>query len=128
MEGTLWVDGSQTRVCYIIEGQDPVVVPLANPTTGNRGEYFALLHGLSAALSEGITEIQVYSDSQLMVNQLTINSDGRPNFRCTNPALQALRDAARAVLSSFKSVTLTWVPREFNKAGIVLEKGAPNHA
>ena len=43
------------------------------PATNNEAEYEALIAGLRLALNLGIEELQVYSDSMLVVSQL--NSD-----------------------------------------------------
>lgn len=39
-------------------------------TSNNKGEYMALIFGLGLALKFGATSLKIFSDSQLMVNQV----------------------------------------------------------
>ena len=77
--------------------------------TNNVAEYRALLLGLKAAAELGVTEVEVRSDSQLMVRQLS------GQYKVKNAALMDLYFSAIKKLSGFSSSTITHVPREENK-------------
>ena len=77
--------------------------------TNNVAEYKAAIAGLTKARELGATEVQLRSDSRLLIEQLA----GR--FRVKNPTLQRLNHEARKLLAEFPSVRLEHVPREQNK-------------
>jgi ribonuclease HI len=77
--------------------------------TNNVAEYRALLLGLKAASELGVTEVEVRSDSQLMVRQLN------GQYKVKAPGLVDLYFTAIKLLSGFKKSTLTHVPRDENR-------------
>ena len=77
--------------------------------TNNVAEYEALLLGLKTAAEMGVTEVEVRSDSQLMVRQLS------GQYKVKSPGLVDLYFSAIKLLSGFKRSTLTHVPRGENK-------------
>jgi ribonuclease HI len=76
--------------------------------TNNVAEYQALLHGLRFALDRGTREVEIFSDSELLVRQLA----GR--YRVKNPGLQPLFREAASLLARFARSRVTHVPRERN--------------
>lgn len=121
----LWVDGSKTETCIQFEGQEPVVQDFASmvlPVTTNMAEYYALLRGLQEAQKQGFLDLDIYSDSQLMVNQINTDSRGNPYYDCKEVRLRQVRAIALALIAQFNKVTLTWIPRVENKAGHILER------
>ncbi|KAM2553094.1 hypothetical protein TB2_017389 [Malus domestica] len=48
--------------------------------SNNKTEYEALLVGLRLAKHLGVKQIDIFSDSQLVVNQVTINFDAKDSF------------------------------------------------
>ena len=86
--------------------------------TNNVAEYQALLHGLRFALARGADEIEVFSDSELLVRQLA----GR--YRVKNPGLQPLHREAAALLARFSRARVTHVPRERNREADALANRA----
>ncbi len=76
--------------------------------TNNVAEYQALLHGLRFALERGAREVDVFSDSELLVRQI----GGR--YRVKNPGLQPLFREAQSLLARFERARVTHVPREQN--------------
>lgn len=78
--------------------------------TNNVAEYTAALRGMEQALELGATEVEVRSDSRLLVEQLS----GR--YRVKNPTLQRLHAEVRSVASAFERVTYEHVPRTRNVA------------
>ena len=57
----------------------------------------------------GIRELQVRSDSELVVKQLN------GLYKVKNPQLQELYFSVIKAISSFKKITFTHIPREENK-------------
>ena len=86
--------------------------------TNNVAEYQALLHGLRFALERGAREVEVFSDSELLVRQV----EGR--YRVKNPGLVPLFREAKALLARFERVRLTHVPREQNREADALANRA----
>jgi ribonuclease HI len=79
-------------------------------TTNNVAEYAALLGALARALELGVVDIQVKSDSELLVRQLT----GRYKVRA--PHLQKLHLRAKALVGRFGHFSVVHVRREGNTA------------
>ncbi len=86
--------------------------------TNNVAEYQALLHGLRFALAREARQVEVFSDSELLVRQLA----GR--YRVKNPGLQPLFREASALLSQFERSRVTHVPRERNREADALANRA----
>jgi len=78
-------------------------------TTNNVAEYRSLLAALAAAETLGASEVQVVSDSELLVRQMT----GR--YRVRNAGLRELFEQANALVGEFGRVAFRHVPREQNK-------------
>ena len=77
--------------------------------TNNVAEYKALLLGLKAAADMGLSELEIRSDSELMVRQLN------GQYKVKSPALMDLYFSAIKLLSGFRKTSLKHVPREENK-------------
>lgn len=77
-------------------------------TTNNVAEYTAVIRGLERAGELGASEVEVRSDSQLLVNQLT----GR--YRVKSPHLVPLHRRVRELASGFDAAGFVHVRREFN--------------
>ena len=78
-------------------------------TTNNVAEYRALLAGVQKAAVLGIVELEVRSDSELVVKQLN------GQYKVKNPQLQELYFATLKAISTFEKITFTHVRREENK-------------
>ena len=76
--------------------------------TNNVAEYSALLAALERAAALGFTDLEVYSDSELLVRQL----QGR--YQVKHPVLRPLYAAARKRIASFSHFAIHHVPRELN--------------
>ncbi|HOJ97039.1 MAG TPA: ribonuclease HI family protein [Methanospirillum sp.] len=74
-------------------------------TTNNVAEYTAIIHALSWASHENCDELQVYSDSQLVIRQIT------GVYRINKPHLKALYDEVMALAHRFGHITWEYVPR-----------------
>jgi ribonuclease HI len=78
-------------------------------TTNNVAEYRALIAGLERASEAGVSELEVFSDSELMVKQML------GEYRVKNPALQELFLEASRGARRLHRVTFTHVRRERNE-------------
>lgn len=91
-------------------------------TTNNVAEYTALNRGLDMALEKGVTEIDVYVDSQLVVSQV------KGDWKIKNERLRALAAKAESSLSKFGSARLRQIPREKNSDADKLANQAMDRA
>jgi ribonuclease HI len=86
--------------------------------TNNVAEYRALIEGLELAAREGVKDLDVFSDSLLMVEQM------KGRYKVKNPGLQPLHARARNLASTFDRVRFHAVRRELNKAADALANQA----
>jgi len=77
--------------------------------SNNVAEYEALLHGLRYALDHGARKVHVFSDSQLVVRQMS------GAYRVKHPAMIPLHRAARDLARRFEVCRLDHVRREQNR-------------
>ena len=116
MKARLWTDGGArgnpgpAAFAYVLETDDGTVLDARGEAIGvatnNVAEYSALVAGLERAVEAGISELEVRSDSELMVKQM------RGEYRVKNRDLQSLfLDASRAP-REIGRVTDTHVRRE----------------
>jgi len=98
---------------YVLEADDGTVLAAHGEkigiATNNVAEYSALIAGLEKALELGIDEVEVVSDSELMVKQMT------GEYRVKNEALRELSLEAGRLARRIGSVDYTAVRREHNK-------------
>ncbi len=76
--------------------------------TNNVAEYSALLAALEQAETMGVKELEVYSDSELLVRQL----QGR--YQVKHPSLRPLYAAAKTRIATLRRFAIHHVPRELN--------------
>src|SRR5204863_8585176 len=95
---------------YVLEAEDGTVIDARGEkigvATNNVAEYRALIAGLEAALSHGVTELDVVSDSALLVKQM------RGEYRVKNAALRDLSVQATRLARRVGNVTYKAVRRE----------------
>lgn len=77
--------------------------------TNNVAEYTALIRGLEEASKLGVTEVEVFADSELMVKQM------KGVYKVKNPGLQTLFQQAKKLTQNFNLFEITHVRREKNK-------------
>jgi ribonuclease HI len=77
--------------------------------TNNVAEYSGLIAGLARAAELGVTELEVVSDSELMVKQM------RGEYRVKNAALRELRDEAERLARRLARVEYRHVRRAHNE-------------
>ena len=78
-------------------------------TTNNVAEYAGLLEALSVAESEGASELEVISDSLLLVQQML------GKYRVKHPNLVPLHEKARRMARAFRRFTIRHTLRAGNK-------------
>jgi probable phosphoglycerate mutase len=97
----------------VLETEDGTVLDQRGQTIGvatnNVAEYRALLAGLEAALARGVNELDVVSDSELLVKQM------RGEYRVKNEALRSLHTEATRLARELGSVSYRAVRREHNE-------------
>jgi probable phosphoglycerate mutase len=98
---------------YVLEAEDGAVLDARGETIGvatnNVAEYRALIAGLEKAVELEIDELEVVSDSELLVKQM------QGEYRVKNEALRELNDEANALERKLGRVRYTAVRREHNE-------------
>jgi acyl dehydratase/ribonuclease HI len=77
--------------------------------TNNVAEYYALIAVLDYAAASGIRRLRVYSDSQLIVNQI------KGIYKVKHPDLRPLHERAKKQAAGLESFAIQYVPREENR-------------
>ena len=119
MKGKLSTDGGArgnpgpAAFGYVLEADDGTVLEARGEAIGvatnNVAEYRALVAGLEAAQRHGVDELEVVSDSELLVKQM------RGEYRVKNEALRKLSLEAARVARAIGDVSYTAVRREHNE-------------
>jgi ribonuclease HI len=114
----MWVDGGArgnpgpAAVGYRIEDEAGALLDESGRAIGvatnNEAEYRALITALERAAALGATEVEVRSDSELLMRQMT----GR--YRVKSPHLRALWDEAQQAADGFERVRYIEVRRAEN--------------
>ena len=98
---------------YVLEAEDGTVLAAHGEAIGiatnNVAEYSALIAGLERARELAVGELEVVSDSELMVKQM------RGEYKVKNAALRELSLRAAAVARDLGGVRYTAVRREHNE-------------
>ena len=119
MKARLWTDGGArgnpgpAAYAYVLEAEDGTVLAAHGEAIGvatnNVAEYSALVAGLEKAVEVGVSDLEVISDSELMVKQM------RGEYRVKNEALRGLSVRASQLAREVGSVSYKAVRREQNK-------------
>jgi ribonuclease HI len=119
VKATLYTDGGArgnpgpAAFAYVLETDDGTVLDSRGEAIGvatnNVAEYRALVAGLARAAEAGVTELEVVSDSELLVKQM------RGEYRVKNRALQELSLDASRLARKIGNVTYRAVRREQNE-------------
>jgi len=98
---------------YVLEADDNTILAAHGEAIGvatnNVAEYRALVEGLRKAVEVGVDELEVVSDSELLVNQM------RGEYKVKNEALKLLWVDAQELADKLRKVTFTAVRREHNE-------------
>jgi len=115
---TLYVDGaadlhSKTSGIGGVVYKDEVEIlsfsEYLDDSTNNEAEYGALIYGLKLLLKSNILNINIYSDSELVVKQIS------GHYKVKNDRMKKLYKETYSLLSKFKSWSCTHVLRDKNK-------------
>jgi ribonuclease HI len=119
VKGRLFTDGGArgnpgpAASAFVLEAEDGSVLDARGEAIGvatnNVAEYRALLAGLRRALELGVDELEVVSDSELLVKQM------RGEYRVKNEALRELSLDAAALGREVGQVVYRHVRREHNE-------------
>ncbi len=119
MKATLFTDGGArgnpgpAAYGYVLEADDGTLLAAHGErigvATNNVAEYRALIAGLEKAVELGLDEVDVVSDSELLVKQMT------GEYRVKNAALQKLHGEAERVARRIGEVSYRAVRREHNE-------------
>ena len=98
---------------FVLEAEDGTVLAAHGErigvATNNVAEYRALIAGLARAVELAVPEVEVVSDSELLVKQMT------GVYRVKNDALRELSLEAAALARRIGKVSYTAVRREHNE-------------
>jgi ribonuclease HI len=98
---------------YVLETDDGTVLAAHGETIGvatnNVAEYRALVEGLRKAGELRVDEVEVVSDSELLVRQMS------GDYKVKNEVLRRLYQEAIELADRFEKVTYTAVRREHNE-------------
>lgn len=113
----IYIDGSgfnfkESRYCvYSPESnRKTLVFSTTDAKTNNEMEYAGLIQALQLAQDGD----EIITDSQLIIGQTTLG------WRCNHEHLRVLVEKCKKILEN-KKVKLTWVPRQENLAGRILD-------
>jgi len=119
VKATLWTDGGArgnpgpAAYAYVLEDEEGGSLAAHGEAIGvatnNVAEYSALIAGLEKAVELGIDELDVISDSELMVKQM------RGEYKVKNEALRELSSRAADLARRLGTVSYTAVRREHNE-------------
>jgi len=106
----------------VLETDDGTILDKRGRTIGvatnNVAEYRALIAGLEAALARGVGELDVVSDSELLVKQM------RGEYKVKHAGLKPLHEQALRALADFERWHVRTVPRAQNAAADALVNAA----
>ena len=98
---------------YVLESEDGHVLDARGEAIGtatnNVAEYRGLIAGLESALERGVEELEVVSDSELLVKQM------QGEYKVKNETLKTLQREAAELAEGLKRVTYTAVRRTHNE-------------
>jgi ribonuclease HI/transposase InsO family protein len=121
---TLYFDGSvmKTRAGASLLFVSPLrehkryAVCLHFPALNNMAKYEVLLCGLRIAIETGIKRLDVWGDSQLVIDQVM------KNMSCHDDKMEAYCKVVRALENKFYGIELNHVPRRYNEEADQLAK------
>ena len=119
MKAKLFTDGGArgnpgpAAYAFVLEAEDGTVLDSAGQTIGvatnNVAEYRALVAGLQRAAELGLDELEVVSDSELLVKQML------GEYRVKNEACRRSTTRPARLVARFRHVDFTAVRREHNE-------------
>lgn len=118
-EAKLYTDGGsrgnpgESAGAFVICKMDDSVVEKSGyyigMATNNQAEYYGFKKGLERALELGIDKVTLFSDSQLVVNQMN------GIYKVKNQELAPLHEEVKTLAAGFSKIQFVYIPREINK-------------
>ena len=99
-----------------IEGEEILISRAIGKATNNEAEYRSLITAIEESLKNNFNNIEINSDSELLVKQV----NGQYKVRAAN--LKPFYDLAMKSIKKLNSFTITWVSREENSIADELAK------
>jgi len=96
----------------IKDEQGRLITSISQPigqTTNNQAEYRAIIAALENAIRLGANQVDMHSDSELVVRQIN------GQYRVRKASLKPVYQKVKQLQSQFESFTITHVPRQQNK-------------
>jgi len=113
----VYTDASKKELCVVVEQdgwEDVIIVPAPEGVTTNEAEYLAILHALEILKGD----LHIWSDSELAVKQ--INREYHTKEKRLRVLATQVWGKSKTRASNGWETTVSWLPREENKAGKVL--------
>jgi ribonuclease HI len=117
-EAKLYTDGGSrgnpgdSACAFVICEMDDTVVEKSGyymgMATNNQAEYLGMIKGLERCRDLGINKLALYSDSQLVVNQMN------GFYKVKNQELAPLHQQLKELAASFEEVSFHYIPRALN--------------
>ena len=82
---TIYCDSGLKEYCFVVDNEMPIVKEHPDKVTVNEGEYYALIAGLHHAVNKGFDDVEIFTDSLLVVSQFN------RQWACQKKHLQRLR-------------------------------------
>ena len=116
-EYTLYTDGAsrgnpgKSAIAYVIVRDDKHVEAfyaeyIGDKITNNTAEYMAIIKGLEECKRKGIEDIEIVSDSKVVISQL------KGEYNIYEQHLKVLYKKAMNIAKSFRSVSYAYTPRD----------------
>lgn len=126
MKAKLYCDGScrgnpgdaGIGCLIVLNNKEIEISEYIGKTTNNIAEYTALIRGLEEILRYGATEIDIFSDSELLVKHI------KGSYRVRNKKLIPLYNKVKDLLNKFKKYQIFHIYREENLRADNLAKKA----
>jgi ribonuclease HI len=96
-------------------------IPIQPTVTNNQAEYEALLRGLQYLKEAKAISVEIYGDSELVINQLN------GQYECRNDILRNYYEECKEILKTFQLVILQHIPREYNEEANRLAQSASSY-
>ena len=83
-------------------------------TTNNQAEYSAIIAALEKAISLGVKQVTIKSDSELVVNQIN------GQYKVKNAGLRTMYSKVVRLTGQLEKFSISYIPREQNRAADAL--------
>jgi ribonuclease HI len=96
-------------------------IPIEKTSTNNQAEYQAVLKGIKLLREINVEVIEIFGDSQLVINQLA------GEYECKDDILRIYHEECLQLLREFKIVKLDHIPKCHNSEASRLAQGASGY-